>query len=392
MSGSSKEFSASDLDAERLKQERNREVARRIMAQGRAAKPVDPETLAAHRESLNAKVSAPPKVAVVSPFAVKSAAQLRREEEERIALLTRALPPRPITGPNAIVTDREKGEKRKAPKPAKAPKADKVQAAKQPTTPEIPAAPARPLTEAEREARIAAYCDAIRAGKVVEQEKKEELISYTYDLPGAGITTSGKCKPSEFPPIAVKLAQDGSRRVRPAVGVVLTLVHKREVTDPVTGKVTEAEFSVGRKYFDTEIKAHEHGAKVLAEGLPRRKQCPECKGMGRVIDYRNTSKVCGSCETACNPNTCTADASCKCRGEGSYGRGTVDAEPLKVHAYHVSRDVERDGSRGVLALDRPLPAEKPKPKGGSVGGKGNHSKWATWQKNATTTKVTFSHG
>lgn len=416
MSGSSVAYSADEMAERQRQQALNNEVQKRIRASSpNGATKVD---LAA-RDEMRPELGNRPRF-MASPFTpAKTANQRIAEDAARIEAARAATPVRKMDGEGSSATKAEiEHVPGRPPKRERAPKVDKPKAekpAKAATVAKQVAAPQgaqNPIAEVvsaeERERRIAAYCEAIRQGGA-KDEKEEKLVTYTYDLPGIETLFSAKSRPGEVAPKMVDLARAGSRIVRLETGTILTLIHAREVTDPVTGKVSEQRFSVGRKYFADRIKANEAGAKALVEGLSRSKQCPCCKGMGMVYttvqrqDRRGqareirplqegaSSKVCPECETECKK--CSGVDCTKCHGRGTYGRGNVPDAPLKVHAFDESPEVCRDGSRGVLAMDRPLSAQPviPSRKAGAITTGGKPQSGA-WQSRAKTTQVTFSGG
>lgn len=409
MSGSSKEFDPGQLAEDRRRQALNNEVNKRIRASsGTGAVKVDLTARDEERPTLNTR----PRF-MASPFTPqKTAAQRIAEDAARIEAARALAGVRKLDGENSAATKAEieqvpgrPPKREKAPKVDK-PKADKpAKAAKQVAAPQGAQSPiVEVVSPEEREARIAAYCESLRQG-AGKDEKEDKLVAYTYDLPGIDKQFTAKSKPSEVAPKMVDLARAGSRVVRLETGVILTLIHTRRITDPVTGHVTAQDFSVGRRYFPDALKANDAGAKALAEGIPRSKQCPCCKGMGRLHDNRTTSKVCHMCVTECKK--CSGDDCTKCRGEGSYGRGNVPDAPLKVDAIHVGSEIHRTlpcrvtlpsgetgiVDRGVLGLDRPLSAQPviPSRKAGAITTGGKPASGA-WQSRAKTTQVTFSGG
>lgn len=406
MSGASNPFDPAHLAEMRRQQAINNQVQRRIRATSpNGATKVD---LAA-RDETRPELGNRPRF-MSSPFTpAKTVAQRIAEDAARIEAARALTGVRKMDGENSAATKAEieqtpgrPPKREKAPKvdkPAKASTTDGVavwtptnvgRPAKQVAAPKGAQNPIAEVSPEERERRIAAYCESLKGSKG-EATKEEKLVVYTYDLPGTEERFTAKSRPGEVAPKMVELARAGSRVVRLETGVILTLIHTRRITDPVTGHVTCQDFSVGRRYFPDAVKAHDAGAKALANGLPRSKSCPCCKGMGRVHDNRTTSKVCPECATECK--TCEGSACTKCRGEGSYGRGNVPDAPLKVDAIHVGRDLTRDGHRGVLAMDRPLSAQPviPSRKAGAITTGGKPASGA-WQSRAKTTQVTFSGG
>jgi len=358
MSGASEVYSAAQMAEKQRVQAMNAAVQRRIReSSGNGATKVD---LAARHEE-KPTLSGRPKPMHSAFTPEKSSAKMRAEQDAAIAMAREAVKVRAMNGPDAAPTSVEKGEKPKREKREKAPKPEKA------AKPEKCSEKA-PEKELSADEKWTAYF-AKEAAKLEAIEGKK--IAFSYDLPGiVGETFVGKCEPGQFPAIARDLCRNGTRRVTPAEGYVVTLIHCRVTRDPVTGLVTEAEYAVGRRYVTEEIKGHEIGAKALASGLPRTVPCPDCKGMGRVVDsYRG--KDCPKCDA----------------------KGTLPGDPIEVHAYHVSRDVVRAGPRGVMAMDRPLSGEPivPSRKRGAIctGGKPASG---VWQSRAKTTRVTISGG
>lgn len=372
MSGASDPFSAAALAENQRRQALNLATQRRLLeAQPKNAVKADETALTAEKEArerasvVPARRIAPP-ASIFAP--VQTGAKRREEQDRAIQAAREAVKVRTIQGEGATPTQAEKGEKPKREKREKpivvseqAPKPEKSSAHKPEKAPEKPIA----MTFDEK---VKAFCDA-EAAKLLEEQAKR--ITYTYDLPGAPERLSGNCEPGQFPAIARDLCRNGSRRVTPTGGFVLTLIHCRATKDPVSGRITEHEYSVGRRFVGTEIKGHKAGAKALANGLSRTMTCPECKGMGRIHDNYTTGKDCTKCD----------------------GKGTLPGMPIEVHSYHVSSDVMRDGPRGVLAMDRPLVGDPvvPSRKRGAIctGGKPASG---VWQSRAKTTRVTFSGG
>lgn len=190
---------------------------------------------------------------------------------------------------------------------------------------------------------------------------------------------------------AVQMILDGTTRaVSVERGVFLTLIHRDSLGQ---------EYAVKRQWMESEAKAQAAGQKALMEGLPRRKTCPECKGMGRVLaGYGSTP--CPECLKPCPPNKCGGPDCPKCDGGGEYGCGNVPDEPLMVHGFWsapelraqmvVGRHEGRLVDRGVLALEKPLPVDRVKPRPVNTG-KGNYNRHPQWQR-VGQTKVTFSRG
>lgn len=355
MSGASEVYSADQMAEKQRVQAMNAAVQRRIReSSGNGATKVD---LAARHEE-KPTLGARPKPLASAFTPAKSSAKIREEQDKAIQAARDAVKVRAMNGPDAAPTSAEKGERAKRePKDPNAPKREK--------------APKEKATEKELspEEKWQAYFASQKAKLEAIEEKK---IVFEYDLPGIEAKFTGKCEPGQFPAIARDLCRGGTRRVTPAEGYVVTLIHCRMTRDAVTGLVVEQEFSVGRRFVKEEVKGHKAGAKALATGLPRTITCPECKGLGRIHDNYTSGKDCPKCED---------------------GKGTIPGEPIEVHAYHVSRDVVREGNRGVLAMDRPLSGEPliPSRKRGAIctGGKPASG---VWQSRARTTRVTFSGG
>ncbi len=224
----------------------------------------------------------------------------------------------------------------------------------------------------------------------VKPEKMVELRYHKPDVVEGVRVLRMSVEKSAVARTATQLILDGTTRgVMLERGVILTLIHRDE---------RGAEYAVQRKWYESEGKAQEAGQKALAEGLPRRKMCPNCRGLGRV--WACGSTPCPDCLRPCSEKTCGGPECKRCDGGGEYGCGQVDDEPLMVHAFWsgpelraqmvVGRHEGRLIDRGVLALDKPLPVDKPKRKAESSGGKSSN-RHPQWQK-VGQTRVTFSKG
>lgn len=418
MSGSSKEYSSDDMDEVLRKQRLNEEVARRISAQSPAAKKVDAETLEAHRETVAAKKSipaarmAPPPSSIVASRPMTTS-EIKAAEDARLALvrqmvgkMTPAFVGKPAT-PGQTQSNKSPKRDKPARMKAETPVIERIE----PLPPAVPTEDAiradwsrrMKAGEVDRTAALVGInTDLIRYGHrkvagtvekpneaamnvhhtepprlLMEIAAKAEASSRQYTAPvpegDKAVTLSYTIPDAYLGRKDVRVVVESIQAARKAVevimngttkavkldrGVVLTLIHRH---------ANGIEYAVKRSWFATADKAQEAGTKALAEGLPRRKQCPKCRGMGRVTLNAKPAH-CPECLTECKK--CKED--CRCRGEGVYGTGTVPGEPMAVHAFWHSDEVKaqmvvgrHDGKlidRGVLALDKPLPVDKPKHK------------------------------